>query len=160
MIRIVTPMFELRPMTQAEYDARIPALRREYAADEVRAGRSTPETAHERVAELFAQLLPEGLTTPGHLLFSGVADGVVIGFIWFGLPTPERPQAWVYDIQVDPEHRRHGYGRALMLAAEDQLRSRGVERLGLNVFGHNPNARNLYESLGFQVTSLQMSKEL
>ncbi|GAA2605321.1 GNAT family N-acetyltransferase [Dactylosporangium fulvum] len=153
-------MFELRPMTPAEYDARIPVLKREYAADEVRAGRSTPETAQERTDQLFARLLPDGLATAGQLLFSGVADGVVIGFIWLALPTPERPQAWVFDIEVDPEHRRNGYGRALMLAAEDQLRSRGVERLGLNVFGHNPNARNLYESLGFEVTSLQMSKEL
>ena len=153
-------MFELRPMTESEYETRIPALMREYAEDEIKAGRSTPETAAERVERMFAGLLPDGIATDGQVLFSGVADGVVIGFIWLGLPTAERPQAWVFDVQVDPEHRRHGYGRALMLAAEDELRSRGVGRLGLNVFGHNPNARNLYESLGFAVTSVQMSKEL
>lgn len=158
--RIVIRMFELRPMTQDEYDTRVPTLKREYAEDEFKAGRGTAESVHHRVEQLFAGLLPDGRATQGQLFFSGVADGVMVGFIWIALPTADRPQAWIFDVQVDPEHRRHGYGRALMLAVEDELKSRGVGRLGLNVFGHNPNARNLYESLGFEVTSQQMSKEL
>jgi len=143
-------------MTPDEFDTRIAALKIEYTEDEIKAGRGTAET----VEQDFARLLPDGRHTAGQLFLNGVADGVVVGFIWLALPTAARPQAWVYDIVVDPEHRRHGHGRAIMLAAEEELRARGVERLGLNVFGHNPNARNLYESLGFQITSLQMSKTL
>ncbi|GAA3188824.1 GNAT family N-acetyltransferase [Dactylosporangium siamense] len=153
-------MLTIRPLTQAEYDVRVPALKAEYAADEVRAGRATLEDATERVERQFATLLPDGLATEGQLLFAGVVDGEVVGFLWIGLPIADRPQAWIYEIQVDEAHRRRGHGRALMLAAEDELRARGVARLGLNVFGHNPGARQLYESLGFETTSQQMSKAL
>jgi ribosomal protein S18 acetylase RimI-like enzyme len=153
-------MLHLRPMTQAELDALLPALQREYAEDELRAGRDTPETVHANVAKLLERLLPDGVASPGQLLYVGVVDGEVVGHLWLALPTPSRPQAWVYDIQVFPDRRGRGHGRALMLAAEDELRGRGITTLGLNVFGHNPAARALYESLGFQTTSVQMAKEL
>ena len=153
-------MLTIRPLTQAEYDVRIPALKAEYAADEVRAGRSDPEGATARVERLFQTLLPDGLATEGQLLFAGEAGGEVVGFLWIGMPTTERPQAWIFEIHVEEAHRRRGYGRALMLAAEEELRARGVTRLGLNVFGHNPGAQHLYESLGFETTSRQMSKAL
>jgi ribosomal protein S18 acetylase RimI-like enzyme len=38
------------------------------------------------------------------------------------------------------------------------VRSRGMTSLGLNVFGQNTVARGLYESLGYDVTALQMKK--
>jgi ribosomal protein S18 acetylase RimI-like enzyme len=152
---------QLRPMSQAELDALLPALKREYAQDELRAGRGTPEAVHAQVEDLFARLLPDGVDSPGQLLFVGVdGDGAVVGRIWLGLPDEHRPQAWVYDIEVDPAHRRRGYARAMLLAAEEVVRARGVTRLGLNVFGHNPGARALYESLGYATMSVQMSKEL
>ncbi|WP_426510824.1 GNAT family N-acetyltransferase [Dactylosporangium sp. McL0621] len=154
-------MLRLRPMTQDELDARLPVLQREYEEDELRSGRDTPETVHANVAALLERLLPEGASSPGQLLFSGVDEaGVVVGYIWLGLPTGERAQAWVYDVQVDEPFRRRGHGRALMLAAEDVLRSRGIGALGLNVFGHNPGARQLYESLGYEIKSLSMAKDL
>jgi hypothetical protein len=91
-------MLQLRAMTQAEFDEWVPVRQREYAEDEIRAGRTTPEQAHERVEKLFAELLPDGLATAGHLLFKGVVDGADVGFIWLSMPTPQRPQAWVFDI--------------------------------------------------------------
>ncbi|WP_433216930.1 GNAT family N-acetyltransferase [Dactylosporangium sp. CS-047395] len=154
-------MLRLRAMTQDEFDARLPALHRDYAEDEVRAGRARPESVRLQVAALFARLLPDGVDSPGQLLFSGVAaGGDVVGYIWLALPTADRPQAWVYDVQVDAAFRRQGYGRALMLAAEEELRSRGIGVLGLNVFGHNSGARELYESLGYETMTIQMAKDL
>jgi ribosomal protein S18 acetylase RimI-like enzyme len=35
-----------------------------------------------------------------------------------------------------------------------------VGTIGLNVFGPNTAARNLYESAGYEIASLQMHKEL
>jgi ribosomal protein S18 acetylase RimI-like enzyme len=157
----VSPMLRLRAMTQEEFDARLPVLYRDYAEDELRAGRARPENVRLQVAALFARLLPDGVDSPGQLLFSGVsADGDVVGYIWLALPTADRPQAWVYDVVVDVAFRRQGYGRALMLAAEEELRSRGIGVLGLNVFGHNAGARELYESLGYETMTIQMAKDL
>ncbi|MEV8512390.1 GNAT family N-acetyltransferase [Dactylosporangium sp. NPDC051484] len=153
-------MLTLRPMTQAEFDALLPILNREYAEESVRAGRDHPDTALANVEAMMAGLLPDGVGTAGHLIFAGEVDGAVAGHIWLGLPDEKRPQAWVYEVQVAAAHRGKGYGRALMLAAEEELKARGVTRLGLNVFGPNTVARGLYESLGYETASVQMSKEL
>jgi ribosomal protein S18 acetylase RimI-like enzyme len=56
--------------------------------------------------------------------------------------------------------RGRGFGRAAMVLAEQEARRGGARRLGLNVFGTNTVARSLYESLGYEITELQMSKEL
>jgi ribosomal protein S18 acetylase RimI-like enzyme len=68
--------------------------------------------------------------------------------------------AWVYNIEVDPAFRGRGYGRAAMILAEGEARSRGMTSLGLNVHGQNKVARSLYDSLGYDVTALQMKKPL
>jgi ribosomal protein S18 acetylase RimI-like enzyme len=47
-----------------------------------------------------------------------------------------------------------------MLLAEEEARRRGLMRMALNVFGGNDVARNLYRSLGYVETSVQMAKNL
>jgi ribosomal protein S18 acetylase RimI-like enzyme len=64
----------------------------------------------------------------------------------------------VMDIEIESAHRRKGYGRAAMVLAEEHTRQLGMPYLGLNVFGHNPNARALYASLGYETTSEQMRR--
>jgi ribosomal protein S18 acetylase RimI-like enzyme len=58
-------------------------------------------------------------------------------------------RGWVYYVATDPEHRHKGYGRAVMQAAEDWLRTRGVEKLQLMVRADNTRVQAFYESLGF-----------
>lgn len=53
-----------------------------------------------------------------------------------------------------------GFGRRGMQLAEDYARSHGATTLGLSVFGFNHAARGLYESLGYEVTSVKMRKAL
>ena len=48
-----------------------------------------------------------------------------------------------------PHVRGHGVGRRLAQAAIDAVRSRGVERIELEVFAGNTRAIRLYERLGF-----------
>ena len=47
-----------------------------------------------------------------------------------------------------------------MLLAEDYATSHGARTLGLSVFGFNEAARRLYESLGYAMTTVKMSKPL
>ncbi len=77
---------------------------------------------------------------------------------WVALSEPPRPGAWIYAIEVDAAVRGKGYGRALLAALEDRVREHGVATIGLNVFGENHVARRLYESAGYETTSLQMRK--
>ena len=71
---------------------------------------------------------------------------------------PTRPGSTT--LTIDEAQRGKGYGKAMMLAAERELVQRGVTKLGLNVFGSNKTAIGLYERLGYEVISQQMTKPL
>jgi ribosomal protein S18 acetylase RimI-like enzyme len=91
---------------------------------------------------------------------AGVEVGEVVGWIWVG-PFAEGSDAWwVWDVEIDEHHRGAGHGRAAMQLAEQEAARHGAATLGLNVFGYNEVARRLYESLGYETTSLQMRKPL
>jgi ribosomal protein S18 acetylase RimI-like enzyme len=78
--------------------------------------------------------------------------------VWAGPAPAERAGWWIYDIQVVPNQRGRGHGRALLEAAESEAQRRGGHSIGLNVFGGNDVALGLYESSGYQVASIQMRK--
>lgn len=58
-------------------------------------------------------------------------------------------RGWVYYVAVDPDQRKKGYGRAIMAAAEDWLRERGVEKLQLLVRADNTRVQAFYEMLEY-----------
>ena len=58
-------------------------------------------------------------------------------------------RGWVYYVTVDPNHRYQGHGRAIMTAAEDWLRARGIAKLQLMVRGDNAQVHAFYQSLGY-----------
>jgi GNAT superfamily N-acetyltransferase len=76
-----------------------------------------------------------------------IRDGVAIGLANLGLRGTE---AWIGGVGVVPSERRGGTGRALMRAVQDVARSRGVERVWLEVIVENTAAVALYERLGYQ----------
>jgi ribosomal protein S18 acetylase RimI-like enzyme len=58
-------------------------------------------------------------------------------------------RGWVYYVTSDPDHRFKGFGRAIMTAAEDWLRARGIEKLQLMVRGDNAGVHAFYQSIGY-----------
>jgi len=158
----MTPI-SVRPMTQAEYDEWQVAIAKEYAAEQVAAGRWDADGSVQRALDENAQALPEGLRTPRMLILRGIdEDGQSIGRAWIGLDHPRGASdtAFLYDIEVAPSLRGSGLGRALLTAVEAAVRETGVGALELNVFGRNVAAVRLYESSGYDVTTQQMRKEL
>ncbi len=159
------PMDKLtvRPMTLREFDAFRSRTDREFAVEQVLAGNWTAEEAEALSAKYTDKLLPQGVETPGMLLLTAeISDGVVIGHVWVALEREPGSSAgaWIYEFEIDPEQRGKGYGRDLLRAAELETVKRGVSTIGLNVFGTNVAARNLYDSAGYQVTSTSMLKVL
>ena len=69
-------------------------------------------------------------------------------------------EAYVYNVTIEETARRRGYARAALLELERVAREGGVHHVGLHVFGHNHGARRLYESLGFEPTSITLRKIL
>ncbi|SCL16492.1 GNAT family N-acetyltransferase [Micromonospora inyonensis] len=107
------------------------------------------------------RLLPDGLDTPGHQVWTAYDGDADVGMLWLHVePKSDGPHAFVYDFEVRPDVRRRGHGRAIIGAAEEWCRERGVVSIGLSVFGFNLAARRLYEQMGFETTSIRMRKHL
>jgi ribosomal protein S18 acetylase RimI-like enzyme len=76
-------------------------------------------------------------------------DGEPVGLVNLGVRDAD---AWIGGVGVVASARRGGVGEALMEAAHDEARSRGVERVWLEVIVENTSALALYEKLGYSVT--------
>jgi len=151
----------LAPMTQDEYDEMMARLVPSYAEDNIKAGNWTAEEALDRANAQTDELLPDGVNSADAVLCTARNDGgEIVGRVWIGFRSGDRNAAWIYEIEIDPTHRGGGYGRALLAAAEQQAAQRGATSIGLNVFGPNQVARDLYTSAGYDMTSIQMSKPL
>jgi ribosomal protein S18 acetylase RimI-like enzyme len=76
----------------------------------------------------------------------GRVAGEIVGSVMVG---HDGHRGWVYYVSVDPDHRGSGYGRAIMAAAEDWLRARGIPKLQLLVRRANAKVQAFYETLDF-----------
>jgi ribosomal protein S18 acetylase RimI-like enzyme len=150
----------LRPPTQDEFEQWLPHTEAEYARHIAESGSMSAAAAAEKARLDTAQRFTTGLDSPGQVLFRLVAGDQPVGWLWLNVPVigGDPLMAWVNNIEVDPEYRGRGYGRAAMLLAEDEARARGMTSLGLNVHGQNTVARSLYDSLGYEVMTQQMRK--
>jgi ribosomal protein S18 acetylase RimI-like enzyme len=66
----------------------------------------------------------------------------------------------IFLVYVMPDHRRQGLAKALFETANSYARTKGHNRIGLQVYPHNQAALNLYNSLGYHPHSLLMLKSL
>lgn len=151
----------LAPMKDSELQEWISSSLDDYIADRIESGEQ-PELARATAVDSFASLFPDGCVQDGHVVSKAVTEaGSTVGYVWIG-PENDGPVAawWVWDIAVTEGFRSRGYGRQIMELAETEVRDRGGQTLGLHVFGFNVIARELYESLGYQTTSIRMSKSL
>ena len=151
----------LRPMTSSEFDTFRSREIHEHAIAQVNAGYWTSNEAETRSADQIDSLLSQGIKTPSMLVFIAENnEGVAIGDVWVALQSGPDNGAWIYSIYVDSEQRGNGYGRSLLRAVEQEITRRGIGVIGLNVFGSNMVARNLYETAGYQINSMHLRKKL
>jgi ribosomal protein S18 acetylase RimI-like enzyme len=154
-------MSKLIPMTQTEYDVYIVRLIPEYAADNVRAGYWSEAESLEKARKQTESLLPQGLQTKDHYFYTLYDADQAIGMIWLRVePDRHVKSGFIFDVQVEEKFRGLGYGRQIMLLIEENARELGVKKMGLHVFGYNNVAQNLYKSIGYEVSSMNMLKSL
>jgi ribosomal protein S18 acetylase RimI-like enzyme len=84
--------------------------------------------------------------SPNATVLVGRAGGEIVGSVMVG---HDGHRGWVYYVSVDPDHRDRGFGRAIMTAAEDWLRARGVPKLQLLVRRANAKVQAFYETLDY-----------
>ena len=152
----------LVPMSESEYLVFLAAAVPDYAADKVAAGEWTAEQSLDLARQSFESLLPEGLQSAGHHFFTIRDDErVPVGVLWFAEKHRGGNEvAYVFNVGIEPAHRRKGHASRAFFALEDELRRLGLSGVALHVFGHNPGAQALYAKLGYRPTNINMFKEI
>ncbi len=156
-------MVEFGPMTATEFDSYCQRAIAEYADEHVQSGRWSAEEALDNAAREYQKLLPDGVATPNHFLYTlkDVSTHTPVGMLWYAIETKAAQQrAFIYDVRIDPAFRRQGYATQAFRALEDLVRTHGAQQIRLHVFGHNLEARALYEKLGYIATNINMAKTL
>ncbi|MFN8411957.1 MAG: GNAT family N-acetyltransferase [Anaerolineales bacterium] len=151
----------LIPMTQSEFDAFLEHTIPDYAADNVKAGYWAEEEALERSRKEFDQLLPKGLATENHYLYTLYDEDQAVGLIWLRANV-DRPtkSGFIFELWIDDRFRGKGYGKQAMVLIEEKARELGLKSIGLHVFASNQVARSLYETVGYEVSSMNMTKKI
>jgi ribosomal protein S18 acetylase RimI-like enzyme len=158
-------MVQLEPMTETQFRSYLETAVEDYAQGHLKSGDCAPEDALRLAQEDYAKLLPDGLQSKDHFLYSIRDDALdgnqVIGMVWLEVKTKRVVKsAFIYDISIREDLRRKGYGRKVMERVEELILKRGIDTVGLHVFGHNHAARALYEKMGYQITGIGMTKTL
>ncbi|MEH0516398.1 MULTISPECIES: GNAT family N-acetyltransferase [unclassified Streptomyces] len=149
----------VRPMTPAEYPGWLASEKAAYVSDIVRSGALGPEEAARKSDHDFAELVPEGLTTPDHAFLVLEAAGERIGTGW--LRHGHLPGVtYGYSLHVHERHRGKGFGHAAMAAGEQVAHAAGDGTLMFTVWGGNDVAMGLYTSAGYRVVEESRSLDV
>jgi ribosomal protein S18 acetylase RimI-like enzyme len=149
------------PMTEAEFASYVEASVPAYARDKVESGQWSEAESLGLARSSHKEMLPLGIATPSHFLYTlrGAATQSNVGVLWYACQEQGgRKLAYVYDVLVQPEHRRQGHATRAFTWLEQQVRERGLSGIALHVFGHNTVACDLYVRLGFRATNISMFK--
>jgi GNAT superfamily N-acetyltransferase len=147
--------YRVRPATIADADALVAHRVGMFTDMGVELDRAAVAGAFRR---WLAEALPSGdyrawvveLVDPGG---APAADAAVVGGVGITVrPWPPGPRylgdrlAFVYNLYIEPAHRRRGLARLLMEAIHAWCRQAGVSSLALNA---SQDGRSLYEAMGY-----------
>lgn len=120
------------------------------------------DLAQRQALEIYNELLPDGLDTPEHYLFSlRSRTGEDVGVLWFGINSDHGSTTlFIYDIEIHPHAQRCGHGKKALEHVESWARAHGIRRIELNVFAHNKAGLALYSAYGLEPHEITMSKRL
>jgi ribosomal protein S18 acetylase RimI-like enzyme len=150
-------------MGEDEYRTFRDASVRGYAEDKQRSGDWASRDALTLALQAVHRFAPSGLQTPGQHFFTvhDAATDAKVGWLWYEVRDDGLSRsAYLCDIVIFDEYRRRGYGTACLAELDEQARGLGIRRVGLHVFGHNPEALKLYRRCGYRITTYTMAKDL
>jgi ribosomal protein S18 acetylase RimI-like enzyme len=136
------------------------ALGRRCVMSSVGSLRPAPE---EHACEAFDRLVDVVEHQPNVTLVAE-RGGERVGFLLLLDSLPDEvtllPQAFVAYMAVEPAASRAGVGAALLAAAEDEAKRRGLPYMALMVSEENQAARRLYERQGYRTERRLLCKPL
>jgi ribosomal protein S18 acetylase RimI-like enzyme len=108
--------------------------------------------------------LDEIVKAQSHVAFVATEEGRRVGFVLLLDELPDEvtltAQGFIAYMAVNPERQGAGIGAALLAAAEDEARRRGLPYMALMVTEENAVARRLYERAGYGTERRLLCKTL
>ena len=125
--------------------------------------RFLPATA--RTAEGYGSYLASQIAEPEVVLLVAEQGDDVVGYAFAAVEGHDYmslrgPAGVLHDVVVDPAHRGHGVGGALLDAVLAALAARGVPRVVLSTAERNEGAQRLFARAGFRRTMIEMTREM
>jgi len=156
-------MITFRSMSEDEYLAYLDYFIPDYATEIGSNYGLTQQDALARAKQEISESLPDGVNTQWQALLclivqSGKSNKHV-GYLWYKPDTMMRT-VFIYDFHIFNTCQGQGLGKEALRAFEHYVHEKGCEQIRLRVAGDNARARHLYESSGFGVTGVNMSKTI
>lgn len=156
-------MMMFRSMREEEYPAYLEYFITDYAREIAANYRLSAEDSLTKATREIAEDLPEGVNTPGQVLLSLFSQSdnrdEHVGYLWYKPDTAART-VFIFDFYIFNACQGQGLGTQALRVFEREMREQGIEQIRLRVAGDNQRARHVYESTGFWVTGINMSKTL
>jgi GNAT superfamily N-acetyltransferase len=127
---------ETRPLTKADFDQIVQVIDRWW-------GGPTSALAHPI---FFYEL--------GRLARVVEREGVLAGFL-LGFICPDASVGYIHLVGIHPEHRRHGVGRLLYSAFEEDCRREGCHQLKAITTLGNEGSVAFHQSLGWSMAEVE-----
>jgi ribosomal protein S18 acetylase RimI-like enzyme len=156
-------MLRLEPMDDASFRTFLERHIARRAERWVQRGIWRPDRALETCRREYAEMLPQGRSTPTHHFLRAVATetGSVVGEAWYrARESGGKIDFYIHWIAIEPEFRRRGYGTYLLQLIEREARRLGADRTTLTVWTDNPGAEAMYRKLGYVVTNVTMARDV
>ena len=111
------------------------------------------KTPREFAEKQFASMLPLKEKSPNNFFWIALPkdSDKYIGYIWYTI-RPRKKSTLLTYVFIIEEYRGKGYGTDLIRFMENHLREEfpDIRKIILQVFRHNPKAKQLYSHLGFK----------
>jgi ribosomal protein S18 acetylase RimI-like enzyme len=117
-----------------------------------------------QLRERYGQFLVSKISRSDMVVLLAERAGERVGYAFGGMEGNDfmalrGPAGVLYDLVVDPAHRRQGVGSALMEGALDALERLGAPRVLLFTAEKNEAAQALFAKSGFRRTMIEMTRE-
>ena len=143
-------MIELRKMTDTELVEFNELC--VYELSQVFALNMSKDEADKKAKEEQYGLLPDGINTKDHFLFTIIQDKNNIGSIWFAkLEKKQKYIAFIFYIGIDEDLRGKGFGTTAMKMIELEIKKIGLNTIRLHVLKNNLPAIKVYNKLDYNI---------
>lgn len=117
------------------------------------------------LAERYGAFLVSQIERPQMIVLVAERDGAVVGYTYAGMEGNDYmalrgPAGVLYDLVVDPDHRRQRVGSKLLEAALAELADLGAQRVLLFTAEKNYVAQAMFAQVDFRRTMIEMTHEL